>query len=117
MNIKKESFINFVTELINTSNKEMPEEAQSYWEALKVTDGPKEKPMFTENGKLILQYLQENSTVDMWKAKDIAEGLLISSRTVSGSMRKLITDGFIEKIGKDPTIYSLTQKGKEIEIK
>ena len=53
----------------------------------------------------------------MWKAKDIAEGLFISSRTVSGAMRKLVADGFVEKVGQDPTIYSLTENGKNINIK
>ncbi len=46
------------------------------------------------------------------KAKDIAEGLMMSSRRVSGSIRKLVTDGYVEKIGQDPVIYALTEKGK-----
>ena len=52
----------------------------------------------------------------MWKSKDIAEGLFISSRAVSGAMRKLVTDGFVEKVGQDPVIYALTEQGKNIEI-
>ena len=50
------------------------------------------------------------------KARDIAEGLFISSRAVSGAMRKLVSDGFVEKVGQDPTIYSLTNNGKIISI-
>ena len=53
----------------------------------------------------------------MWKARDIAEGLFISSRTVSGAMRKLVTDGFCEKVGADPVVYALTEKGKNYNIK
>jgi predicted transcriptional regulator len=52
----------------------------------------------------------------MWKARDIAEGLFINSRAVSGAMRKLVTDGYVEKIGQDPVVYSLTDNGKNIEI-
>ena len=52
----------------------------------------------------------------MWKARDIAEGLFISSRAVSGAMRKLVTDGFVEKVGQDPVIYSITEKGINIKI-
>jgi predicted transcriptional regulator len=52
----------------------------------------------------------------MWKARDIAEGLFISSRAVSGAMRKLVTDGFVEKVGQDPVIYSITDNGKNINI-
>ena len=50
------------------------------------------------------------------KARDIAEDLFISSRSVSGTMRKLVNDGFCEKIGKDPAIYVLTEKGKNFII-
>jgi DNA-binding PadR family transcriptional regulator len=31
-------------------------------------------------------------------------------------MRKLVTDGFVEKIGQDPVYYSITEKGKNITI-
>ena len=40
----------------------------------------------------------------------------LSSKTVSGGMRKLVTDGYIEKIGEHPSIYSLTTLGKEVKI-
>jgi DNA-binding PadR family transcriptional regulator len=40
----------------------------------------------------------------------------MSSRTISGAMRKLVNDGFVEKIGKDPVIYTLTEKGKNYII-
>jgi hypothetical protein len=32
-------------------------------------------------------------------------------------MRKLVTDGYLEKLGKDPIIYILTEKGKTFNIK
>jgi predicted transcriptional regulator len=31
-------------------------------------------------------------------------------------MRKLVTDGFVEKLGDSPSIYSITEKGINIEI-
>ena len=52
----------------------------------------------------------------MWKSRDIAEGLFIASRAVSGAMRKLVTDGYVEKVGQDPVVYTLTELGKNIEI-
>jgi predicted transcriptional regulator len=52
----------------------------------------------------------------MWKARDIAEGLFISSRGVSGALRKLVNDGFCEKVGQDPVVYALTEKGKNFVI-
>ena len=112
---KKSEFIKYVEKLIENSTEEMNEEAKIYWESFKVVE-EKDKPLFTDNGKLILQFLREHEEVEKWKAKDIAEGLFISSRTISGAMRKLATDGFVEKLGKEPTIYMITEKGKNIEI-
>ena len=75
-----------------------------------------EKPALTENGKTILNYMRENQDVKCWKAKDLAERMGISSRGASGTLRKLVNDGFCEKLGQDPVIYSLTEKGKTFEI-
>ena len=92
------------------------EEAQSYWEAL-CGGNSDDKPTFTDNGKLIMKYLQElPADAPMMKAKEIAEGMFVSSRAVSGAMRKLVTDGFVEKVGQDPVIYSITDNGKNIDI-
>ena len=115
---KKEKFI----ELVETGFKAIsidindPDtaDAMAYWEAFK---GKKEieKPEFTDNGKLILKYLQDHATdIPMAKAKDIGEGLFVSSRVVSGAIRKLVTDGYVEKIGQDPVVYAITNKGKEV---
>ena len=51
-----------------------------------------------------------------FKAKDIGEGLGISSRTASGAMRKLVTDGYVEKIGESPVVYALTSFGIEVNV-
>ena len=114
---KKQEFINYVQELINYANDNVVpnDDAKSYWTAFMTTQ-EKEKPMFTDNGKLIMNCLKNNLDKEMWTAKDIAEELFVSSRTVSGAIRKLITDGFVEKVGQDPIIYSLTELGKNIEI-
>ena len=60
--------------------------------------------------------MKDNTNIPMWKAKDVAEGLFISSRAVSGAMRKLVTDGYVEKVGQDPVVYTLTEKGINTEI-
>lgn len=116
---KKEKFVNVIETLFNKNDlkdiaKNDYDDVITYWKAFK---GKEEidKPLFTDNGKLILQYMKD--TMPTGKARDIAEGLFISSRTVSGSMRKLVSDGYVEKLGQEPTIYSITDKGKTIEIK
>lgn len=112
---KKSEFIKYVESLIDGNPIEMSNEAQLYWEAFK-GQGDTEKPILTDNGKIVLKYMQDNTDIPMFKAKDIAEGLGLSSRTVSGAMRKLTTDGFVEKLGQDPVIYAITENGKNIEI-
>lgn len=111
---KKEEFIEYVEKLIKED--EMTIGAKEFWEALKNVKEV-EKPTFTDNGKLIMKYLQElPADTPMMKAKEIAEGMFISSRAVSGAMRKLVTDGFVEKVGQDPVMYSLTDAGRSIKI-
>ena len=60
--------------------------------------------------------MRENQNIPLMKARDIAEGMEISSKTVSGAIRKLVSDGYVEKVGQDPTVYTLTENGKNIEI-
>lgn len=110
----KQDFINYIESVGETHP--MPESLIDYWNKFKGDSFDKEKPMFTANGKLILKFMQENVDVTSWKAKDIAEGLFISARSVSGGLRKLVTDNFVDKIGTDPGIYCITDKGKNINI-
>jgi DNA-binding MarR family transcriptional regulator len=116
---KKQKFIEAIEEgfFSQIDKNDVDPDVLLYWEALKGKE-ENEKPLFTDNGKLILKYLQEETSdvQQMFKAKDIAEGLFISSRAVSGAIRKLVTDGYVEKVGQDPTIYSITDKGKNIKI-
>ena len=114
---KKQEFIEYGEAVIRGQEEplEMTENVRLYWEAFKGKEEA-EKPLFTDNGKLILQHMKDNTNIPMWKAKDVAEGLFISSRAVSGAMRKLVTDGYVEKVGQDPVVYTLTEKGINTEI-
>ena len=109
--ISKKEFIKEIETTFDLTK--LSAEAQEYWTVF-TTDKKKDKPKFTDNGKLILKFMQ--TTMEKGKAKDIAEAMFISSRSVSGAMRKLVTDGFVEKIGEDPIIYCITEKGRNIEI-
>ena len=95
------------------TNELMTDNIKAYLNILK--EVKEDKPVITENGLKILTFLQENEDIKCWKAKDIADGLGISSRGVSGTLRKLVTDGFCDKLGKEPIIYSLTEKGKNFK--
>lgn len=105
----KQEFINYVEE--NFVTNPMPENLIEYWEKFKGITADGDKPLFTEKGKQILAFLQEHPETTTWKCKDIAEGMFVASRSVSGSIRRLVTDGYVEKVGQDPVIYSITEKG------
>lgn len=112
---KKQKFINFIKENAEIFDKAEDPEIVEYWESFS-TAVEVEKPAFTDNGKLIIQFFQNSATNDFgsgneWIAKDIAEQIGLTSRSVTGAMRKLINDGYIEKIAGEPTKYVMTEKG------
>jgi DNA-binding MarR family transcriptional regulator len=114
---KKDKFIQMVDSLIsNNKNIMLDAEALEYFTALKMTSET-DKPQFTENGRTILLYMRENADTynNCYTAKSLGELLDMTSRTVSGAMRKLVTDGYVEKIGNSPVVYSVTQSGREVE--
>ena len=117
---KKQKFIEMVDSLLaNSTLGTIDEEALEYFNILKAADINEDKPKFTENGKLVLRYMQENKDLrnNIFNAKEIGEGLGVSSRTASGAMRKLVTDGYVEKIGTgNPVVYSLTSSGEEVDV-
>lgn len=126
---KKELFIAMVEELIEISeadgavklNKSVVEtfpDAMAYFEAFKASEVKEIKPQFTDSGKLIMTTMQAHheTKANVFKAGDIAELAFISTRSVAGAVRKLITDGYVDKIGENPSIYSLTSLGKEVKV-
>lgn len=74
-----------------------------------------DKPLLTETGLEILEYMQ-SANISNAKAKDLADGMGSASRKISGALRKLVTDGFVDKMGQNPVIYNLTDYGKSFDI-
>lgn len=72
----------------------------------------------TENGAKIMAVMQENQEkyINVFTAKNLGELLFMSPRSVSGSMKKLIADGYVEKVGTSPVSYGLTNLGKEFKF-
>jgi Mn-dependent DtxR family transcriptional regulator len=68
----------------------------------------------TEAGEKVLRYMLENEKIysNVFCAKVIGEGLFIHARSVTGAMRKLITDGYVEQVGQNPVSYSLTDTAR-----
>lgn len=113
----KEIFINEISELLNKYNEVLSEEANKFLTALRMSSDSN-KAKFTENGKKILIYMRDNKDLynNIFSAKSIGEGMGISSKGASGSLRKLVNDGYVEKIGESPVCYSLNNKGDEVNL-
>lgn len=108
----REKFIYEVEELLKEEPDFFSEGAASYFEELKndkVSAGE-----MTENGRNVLSFMIENEKTfnNIFNAKNIGEGLFVSSRVVSGAMRKLVKDGYVEKMGQNPVSYSLTEAAR-----
>lgn len=121
---KKEKFISVVEDLFRKTDMvtfagDDYNDVITYFEALKISNegGGKGKVAFTENGKIVLAFMKDNadSFKNMFKAKD-CEAAGITSKTASGALRKLVTDGYVEKLGQNPVIYSLTDTGKSVDL-
>lgn len=93
--------------------------AQEYLEGLK--SNPNEimgSIKITDNGIKILKSMQDNNDkyMNIFKSKELGELLFMAPRSVSGSMKKLIADGLVEKVGVNPVAYSLTDLGKALKF-
>ena len=109
----REQFINEITTLLEHYQISLSPEANTYWAELQ--GGKASVGGVTEHGRAILEWLCDPARANnFYSAKEIGEGLFTSSRVISGAARKLITDGYLEKEGKNPVTYKLTDDGRTI---
>ena len=116
---KCEKFLEFFDDLIQNSKYpiELPEDVKEFYDMLKSSQEKfTDRPEFTENGLLVLEYMKNNLDVKSMKARDIADGVGLPSRRISGAMRKLVSDGYVEKFGQNPVIYTLSDKGRNFNL-
>ena len=110
-------FLNFINQLMEANpeltKQLMTESIEADWNNLLASSI---KPDLTKNGATVLKALQEHFMTEPFKASDVANVMNIAARGVSGSLRKLVTDGFCDKIGKEPITYKLTEKGQNYKI-
>lgn len=112
--IEKEIFIEEIENAIE-NGLGLSDEALEFFNKMKSQE---EKPAFTDNGKKVLQYAQANWQYvnNIFTSKNIGEGLEMPSRSVSGSMRKLVSDGYMVKVSTSPVAYAITDLGKEYPL-
>lgn len=90
------------------------DKAKAFFDSLK-KDAAAENGEPTEKGKNILAYIQDNYDEGEFKSSDVASGMGLTSRAVTGSMLKLVNDGYLNKEsekGVSPVVYSLADKGR-----
>lgn len=78
----------------------------------------KNNPTVTENGRKIIQTMRDNEKayLGVFTSKQIGEILFMPARSVSGAMRKLIAEQYVEKKSVNPIAYALTDKGKTLQL-
>jgi predicted HTH transcriptional regulator len=115
---KKEIFINEIQNQLNSNKITLSQDALEFFNALVASNAGVKETTFTENGKRVLTFMQENKATysNMFTAKSIAEGLAISSHGSSGALRKLVNDGYVEKIEGSPVTYLLSTVGEKVKF-
>ena len=112
---RKDIFIETVDALFKSANTDIfiPMEAIEFFEDYKKGKSSNKKA-FTDKGIKILEAMREIN--DWISAKSLGEKIEVSGRSVSGSMRKLIEDGYIERKGENPISYKITEKGMTCDL-
>ena len=104
-----DKYFNHITNLYEFSKEDFEEILKNV--------APNQKGI-TENGLKILKVMKNNCEKynNIFTSKNIGEFLFMSPRSVSGSMKKLITDGYVIKLGLNPVSYGLTDLGKNYKF-
>ncbi len=88
------------------------ESAEKHFSKMVKTYISTSKSVITDKGRDILIYMTE--TPDEYelgfKSKEIGVGLDVSSRSIAGTMRKLVLDGYVLKDNSTPEKYTITEK-------
>ena len=111
----KENFISEIEKLLKTNT--INEDAMNYFTEFK-NGTVKNSSVITEKGAAILRFLQtQPSTNYAFTAKMIAEELNMNTRSISGTMRKLLNDGYVEKLTTlTPITYQITPAGLAFDL-
>ena len=107
---RKDIFIETVEKLFTENSFNVPPEALDFFNDYKKGKSSNGKEV-TDKGIAIL--IQLNNTENYVTSKAIGEMLDISSKSVAGSLRKLVTDGYVDKQAGNPASYKISDKGIE----
>lgn len=110
---KKSVFVKEVQSLIDNETIILSDDAMEFWKEF-ITPARE----VTENGAKVLQWMQKQTQEGevSFTANVIGNGIFASSRQVVGYVSSLVKKGYVDKTGKSPVSYSLTDKGKEFSV-
>lgn len=109
--VRKQLFIDTVEKLFNEN--EIPQEALDFFADYKKGSASNKKEI-TEKGITIIKALRE---VNDWiTASSLGEKIDVSGRSVSGTMRKLVLDGYVNKMDGSPASYKISDKGMNFDL-
>lgn len=105
------NMVEFLKE-IDTIKEQLSYDAQTFLQEL--IEKNSGSSLITDTGKKILTAMKDNKDAYMntYSSKQLGELLFMSARSVSGSIRKLVTEGYVEKTGTNPVVYRITESGE-----
>lgn len=109
------TFFDEIQKLIDSNPNILSDEAIEYFYDLQSTAVAAAPKIITEKGAAILKFLQSVPNKNM-TSKMIGDAMGLNARSVSGSMRRLVNDGFVTAIGKNPIVYMISDKGLMFDL-
>lgn len=108
--LSRDKFIAEIDALIADLPEALSESSKKFWEEFKATPLPTD---LTENGLKILRHMEKYivESNNSYTASSIGVGLGTTGKSVSGSMKKLINNGFVIKTNLHPVTYAITKRG------
>ena len=110
--MSKISFISEIEAIISMNPDLLSEEAKNYFYTTVVSEKEKNTKL-SENALAIIEIMKAEPNI-AFNSKQLGEAIGKTSRSASGSMRKLVELGYVEKVGKDPVQYKITDAGMSI---
>lgn len=111
----KENFISEIEKLLKTNT--INDEAIEFFEMFKAGT-IKNSKIITSKGIEILKFLQSKPNDYVFTSKMLSTAIeSMNTRSISGTLRKMLNDGFVEKVGSTtPISYKITAMGMAFDL-
>lgn len=110
--MSKISFISEMESILSESPDILTKESKDYFYN-SIANAKEKDTKLSENAIAIIEVMKSEPN-KTFNSKELGEAIGKTSRSASGSMRKLVELGYVEKVGKDPVQYKITDAGMSI---